>query len=150
MKAVVDRVEQRFGMKPRRLIGDTAYGTAEMLSWMVNEKHIEPHVPVWDRIRRKDGSLSASEFLWDAQANEYRCPEGFALRSDRRHFTQLLDHVTKADPIIYCSSQHDCTGCALIAACMKTRETWGVRSRRRPSTLSQGGSARRWRCPSPT
>ena len=116
-KAMVDRVEQRFGMKPRRLVGDTAYGTAEMLSWMVNEKHIAPHVPVWDRTQRKDGSLSASEFLWDAQANEYRCPQGFALRSERRNFTQPRDHVTKADTVIYRSNQHDCAGWPLKQTC---------------------------------
>jgi transposase len=116
-KAMIDRVEQRFGMKPRRLVGDTAYGTAEMLSWMVNEKHIAPHVPVWDKTQRKDGSLSVREFLWDAQANEYRCPQGFALRSDRRSFAQPRDHVTKAGTIIYRSSQQDCTGCALKQSC---------------------------------
>src|SRR5690348_9079203 len=44
-----DRVEQRFDLKPKRLIGDTAYGTAAMLGWMVDEKAIEPHVPVWDK-----------------------------------------------------------------------------------------------------
>ena len=33
-------VEERFGIKPKRLIGDTAYGTAEMLAWMVEEKDI--------------------------------------------------------------------------------------------------------------
>jgi Transposase DDE domain len=48
-KTMIDRVEQRFAMKPRRLVGDTAYGTASMLGWMVNEKQIAPHVPVWER-----------------------------------------------------------------------------------------------------
>src|SRR5215468_718611 len=36
-KVMIDRVEERFGIKPKRLIGDTAYGTAEMLAWMVEE-----------------------------------------------------------------------------------------------------------------
>jgi len=27
-KVMIDRVEERFGIKPKRLIGDTAYGTA--------------------------------------------------------------------------------------------------------------------------
>ena len=40
-----DRVEERLDIKPTHLIGDTAYGTAEMLGWMVDEKAIEPHVP---------------------------------------------------------------------------------------------------------
>ncbi len=50
-KTMVDRVEQRFDMKPDRLVGDTAYGTASMLGWMVQDKGIEPHVPVWDKSR---------------------------------------------------------------------------------------------------
>jgi transposase len=116
-KAMVNRVEERFGMKPRRLVGDTAYGTGAMLSWMVKEKHIEPHVPVWDRTERKDGTLSSSEFRWDAQADEYRCPQDMALRSERRNFTRPRDHVTKADTIIYRSSKQDCAECPLKQSC---------------------------------
>jgi transposase len=41
-KTMVNRVEQRFGMKPDRLVGDTAYGTAAMLGWMVQDKGIAP------------------------------------------------------------------------------------------------------------
>ncbi|VVO15791.1 hypothetical protein PS914_04538 [Pseudomonas fluorescens] len=48
-KTMIDRVEARFDIKPERLIGDTAYGTAPMLAWMVGGKDIEPHVPVWDK-----------------------------------------------------------------------------------------------------
>lgn len=46
---MIERVEDRFALKPDRLIGDTNYGTAEILGWMVDEKQIEPHVPVWDK-----------------------------------------------------------------------------------------------------
>lgn len=45
-KTMVDRVEERFDLKPKRLIGDAAYGTAAMLGWMVDEKGITPHTPV--------------------------------------------------------------------------------------------------------
>jgi transposase len=45
-KTMIDRVEERFDLKPTHMIGDTAYGSAEMLNWLVNEKQIEPHVPV--------------------------------------------------------------------------------------------------------
>jgi len=41
-KIMVDRVEERFDLKPKRLIGDTAYGSAPLLNWMVEEKKIEP------------------------------------------------------------------------------------------------------------
>jgi hypothetical protein len=48
-RTMINRVEECFEMKPTRLIGDTAYGAAELLGWMVDEKAIEPHVPVWTR-----------------------------------------------------------------------------------------------------
>lgn len=53
-KMMIDRVEEQFDIKPYRLITDTAYGTAPMLAWMVEEKDIEPHVPVWDKTERKN------------------------------------------------------------------------------------------------
>jgi transposase len=116
-KKMIDRVEQRFGMKPDRLVGDTAYGTAPMLGWMVQDKGIAPHVPVWDRSERKDGTLPSSEFVWNVQANEYRCPQGHALLSDRRQFTKPRDRITKAGTILYSASQHDCTGCPMKQQC---------------------------------
>ena len=116
-KTMIDRVEQRFGMKPDRLVGDTAYGTAPMLGWMVEDKGIAPHVSVWDRTERTDGTLSSTEFVWDEQANEYQCPQGHALRSERRAFTKPREHITQADTIIYRASQHDCTGCPLKQQC---------------------------------
>jgi len=116
-KTMIDRVEERFGLKPGRLVGDTAYGTGPMLGWMVEEKHIAPHVPVWDRTERKDGTLSSSEFFWDEQANQYRCPEGHALLSDRRRFTKPRDRITKDGTIVYRANQHDCSGCAMKQRC---------------------------------
>ena len=66
-KTMIDRVEERFDLKPNRLIGDTAYGSAAMLGWLVDEKQIEPHIPVWDKTQRTDDSLSSSVFQWDEQ-----------------------------------------------------------------------------------
>ena len=116
-RTMIDRVEERFEMKPTRLIGDMAYGAAELLGWMVNDKAIEPHVPVWDKTQRKDETLSSSDFHWDEQAGEYRCPQGHALRSQWRAFKNLRTHLTKADTIIYRSSQSDCASCPMKARC---------------------------------
>jgi len=33
-----------------------------MLAWMVEENGIEPHVPVWDKTHRDDGTLSSANF----------------------------------------------------------------------------------------
>jgi transposase len=116
-RTMIDRVEERFEMKPNRLIGDMAYGAAELLGWMVKDKAIEPHVPVWDKTQRKDETLSSSDFDWDEQAGEYRCPQGHALRSQWRAFKNLRTHLTKADTIIYRSSQSDCATCPMKARC---------------------------------
>jgi hypothetical protein len=72
----------------RRRLGDTAYGTAEMLFSMVKQIGIEPHVLVWDKTEGKDGTLSVNDFLWDRRTNQYTCPQGIALRSERRNFTE--------------------------------------------------------------
>jgi hypothetical protein len=116
-RTMIERVEQRFQLKPRRLVGDTAYGTAPMLGWMVNDKGIEPHVPVWDKAGRDDGSLSVSDFIWHEAHNEYRCPQGQPVRSDWRQFKNPRSRITKADTVIYRSSQMDCTTCAMKDKC---------------------------------
>lgn len=115
--AEVEYVEERFGITPTRLIGDTAYGTAPMLAWMVEEKDIEPHVPVWDKTERKDDSFSSTDFHWSEEAGEYRCPAGHPLRSEWRAFKNQRSHVTKANTVIYRSSQADCTACPMKARC---------------------------------
>lgn len=116
-RTMVGRVEERFDIRPERLIGDTAYGTAPMLAWMVEEKGIEPHIPVWDKSERKDDSFSRRDFVWDEEANEYRCPEGHPLLSERRAFTKARSHVTKEDTVIYRGSQHLCGSCPVKERC---------------------------------
>ncbi len=116
-RTMIDRVEQRLGLKPQRLVGDTAYGTAPLLGWMVEDKHIAPHVPVWDKTARKDGSLAISEFEWRPEHNEYVCPEGHALRHDRRQFSAPRTRITKADTTIFRAGQADCGSCARKEFC---------------------------------
>ena len=116
-KTMIDRVEERFDIKPERLIGDTNYGTAEILGWMVEEKRIEPHVPVWDRTQRTDETFSSSDFQWDAQANEYRCPQGQPLRCDWRTFKRPRTRITKDNTVIYHAGQAACGQCPLKPRC---------------------------------
>jgi len=122
-KTMIERVEDRFDLKPDRLIGDTNYGTAEILGWMVDEKQIEPHVSVCDKTQRNDETLSSSDFQWNEQADEYRCPQGQVLRRQWRPFKTLRNHVTKADTIIYRSSQADCATCPMKARCCPNTPT---------------------------
>jgi len=58
-----------FGLKPERLAADTAYGSAATLNWIVNEKRIAPHIPVIEKSKREDGSLSRNDFTFDKDRN---------------------------------------------------------------------------------
>ena len=122
-KTMIERVETRFDLKPQRLIGDTNYGTAEILGWMVDEKQIEPHVSVWDKTQRDDETLSSSDFQWDEQADEYRCPQGHRAAPPMAAIQEPRTHVTKADTIIYRSSQSDCATCPMKARCCPNTPT---------------------------
>ena len=51
-RTMIDRVRDRFDLWPERLIADTAYGSGAMLGWLVEERGIEPHIPVIDKSRR--------------------------------------------------------------------------------------------------
>ena len=116
-KIMIERVEDQFEIKPARLVGDTNYGSASMLGWLVDEKQIEPHVPVLDRSEREDGTLSRSDFVWDDASNEYSCPQGNALRSNWRPFKKPRSHITKADTILYHSIKSDCMNCPIKEKC---------------------------------
>lgn len=116
-RTMINRVEQRFDLKPRRLVGDMAYGAAPILGWLVHDKHIEPHVPVWDKTGRTDGSLSVRDFQWHADRNEYICPAGHPLRSEWRQFSSPRTHITNADTVIYRANRKNCAGCSLKENC---------------------------------
>src|SRR3712207_9452397 len=81
---MLERTAERFGLKPERLAGDSAYGSAEMLHWLVDEQKIEPHVPVIDKSERQDGTFSRSDFAYDPKADTYTCPEGKTLTTSAR------------------------------------------------------------------
>jgi transposase len=123
-KAMIERVAERHDLKPQRLIGDTAYGTGPMLEWLVEDKGIEPHVPVWEKAHRDDGTFSVSDFQWDEQANEYRCPHGQPLRSQWRTFSNPRGiNVTGADTIVYRSTQTACAACPMKPRCCPNTPT---------------------------
>jgi hypothetical protein len=114
---MINRVEECFCIKARRLIGDTAYGTAAMLGWLVGEKHSQPNIPVWGRNHGKENRLGRSEFRWEAEADRYICPAGKSLLRYRRPFKKPRTGITKDNTIIYRSTKQDCEACELKARC---------------------------------
>ena len=109
-KRMIERSMQRFDLYPARLLGDSAYGSAEMLGWLVYEHGIEPHVTVFDKSVRQDGTFSRDDFTYDHAGDVYRCPGDKMLTTTG---TLVNDGAT----MLYRASNHDCAGCALKARC---------------------------------
>ena len=85
-RTMVERTEERFGLKPGYLVADTAYGSPENLAWLVKPKRITPYIPVFDKSTRTDGTFSRSDFTFDPEADCYTCPAGKKLVQFRRAY----------------------------------------------------------------
>ena len=116
-KTMIIRTAETFGLEPERLAADTGYGSAEMLAWLVHEQGIEPHIPVFDKSERKDGTFSRDDFQYDHEGDVYTCPAGKKLRKYRRQFTTPRLGVTKANTVLYRASKSDCDACTLKSKC---------------------------------
>ena len=100
-QAMVERVKRRFGLRPQRLAGDTAYGAVKLLKWLVDQK-IAPHIPVWDNSARPDGTFSRADFVFNEERNIYTCPGGKELTStgniDQGHIVYYTPASVTAQP----------------------------------------------------
>lgn len=108
-KTMIDRTEQRFDLKPKRLAADTAYGTGRFLGWLVKDKRITPHIPVRDKSDRDDGTFSRSDFRWDKRRGYYICPKGKVLRTSGT--------IHGGRTLLYRASKLDCDVCPFKAKC---------------------------------
>ena len=63
---MLERTDERSGLKPERLAGSGAYGSAEMPHWLAWER-MAPHVPAIDKSTRRGGASSRAEFRYDPE-----------------------------------------------------------------------------------
>ena len=109
-KTMIERTEERFDIKPKRLAADTAYGSGPNLHWLVKDKDIAPHIPVIDKSKRRDGTFSREDFTFDKERNVYTCPAGKTL-------TTTGKRVNGGETILFRASSHDCGPCPLKSKC---------------------------------
>ena len=109
-KRMIVRTTESQALQPRRLLGDSAYGSAETLSWLVSERGIEPHVTVFDKSARTDGTFSREDFKYDSTGDVYFCPAGKTLTTTG---TRVNDGAT----LLYRAGKTDCDACALKPRC---------------------------------
>jgi len=125
-RRMIERTAQNLALQPRRLLGDSAYGSAEMLGWLVSERNIAPHVTVFDKSARKDGTFSREDFHYDPERDVYVCPGGNMLTTTG---TRVNDDAT----LLYRASKADCQACALKNQCCPTTPM-----RRVPRSIHEG------------
>jgi transposase len=125
-RRMIERTAKNLALQPRRLLGDSAYGSAEMLGWLVSERNIEPHVTVFDKSARKDGTFSRDDFHYDPERDVYVCPGGNMLTTTG---TRVNDDAT----LLYRASKADCQACALKNQCCPTTPM-----RRVPRSIHEG------------
>jgi transposase len=116
-RTMLDRTAERFGLTPKQLIADSAYGSADNLAWLVTQRKIEPHIPVIDKSQRTDDTFSRDDFVYDLASDRYRCPAGKELLHGRRPYKVPRSGVTKDGMMRYRASGHDCSVCALKPQC---------------------------------
>ena len=107
-RTMIERVGLRFGLQPRRLAGDTAYGAVGLLKWLV-DRQITPHIPVWDKSARPDGTFSRADFVFDEARNVYICPGGAELTS--------TGNIDQGHIVYYRANKKDCSACTLKPRC---------------------------------
>lgn len=108
-KTMIERSEERFGLRPERLAADTAYGSAPTLNWLLNERKIAPHIPVIDKSKREDGTFSRQDFTFDKERDIYTCPAGKILTTTRK--------VVNDKQLLYRASKRDCDVCPFKMRC---------------------------------
>jgi len=108
-KRMIERTREMLDLYPERLAADSGYGSAEMLGWLVHEQGIEPHIPVFDKSGRTDGTFSRKDFTWDQQDDAYRCPAGKVLKTSGT--------IVNDNQLMYRASKRDCEVCELKGKC---------------------------------
>ncbi len=73
-------------------------------AWLVYEQGIEPHISVFDKSTRTDGTFSRADFTYDQPGDVYRCPTGQVLTTTG---TLVNDGAT----LLYRASKFDCAPC---------------------------------------
>jgi transposase len=107
-RTMIERTDERMGLKPQRLAADTAYGTGKFLGWLVGVG-ITPQIPVWDKSTREEGTFSRSDFTFDRERNVYVCPAGKLLKT--------TGNVGDDHALRYLASKRDCDACPLKPQC---------------------------------
>ncbi|MHC2298021.1 hypothetical protein ACVJBD_002227 [Rhizobium mongolense] len=93
--------------------------------WLVHEQGIKPHIPVFDKSGRTDGTFSRKDFTWDRQNDVYRCPADKVLTTSGT--------IVNDNQLPYRASKYDCEVCELKTRCCPEEQ-----ARKVPRSIHEG------------
>jgi len=117
MLPLLRRAMFRWRLKPKRVIADTTYGTAENIREL-EAGGIRASVPLpnWDQ---RTPYYGPSLFSYDAERDVYSCPQGATLRRRKANRTTRKIVLYRADAAV-------CNACPVKAACTSSAHGRGV------------------------
>lgn len=80
-------------------------------------KEIAPHIPVFDKSNRTDGTFARADFNWDGEGDRYICPAGKEPVQFRRTYATLRSGITSEGTRLYRASKKGCDACELKQRC---------------------------------
>jgi hypothetical protein len=89
----------------------------------VHERGIEPHIPVFDKSQRTDGTFSRDDFAYDHKRDRYICPAGKELRQRQKIYRVPRPFVDENGMMRYRGSKLDCQACSLKPRCSPNAPT---------------------------
>ncbi len=107
MQDLLWRCRFRWKLLPSQVTGDTTYGTAEIIA-AVEDEGIKAYVPLPD-FDSRTSYLGRSEFIYDQDRDEYRCPQGQVLH---RHTAKYTERV-----VAYQAEASSCNACPIKGKC---------------------------------
>ena len=83
----------------------------------MHERGIAPHIPVFEKSERRDGTFSRSEFPYDNARDLYTCPAGKELRPRQKVYRPSVPLVDEDGMVRYRASKFDFDLCELRPRC---------------------------------
>jgi transposase len=120
-RTMIDRTANRFGLHPRHLAADTAYGSGGNLAWLM-ERGIEPHIPVIDRAGQTRGMFTHRDFTFDRERNLFVCPGGKELAFTCERGNDILTYRARKADCERCPLKSRCTTGAFRALSVNVHE----------------------------
>jgi transposase len=141
----VERIKENFGRKPEKFLTDAGNNSGQIMQEMEQlgvefyapatcsqpqegnpAKRADPTQPVpqseWPKLPRSNqGKLDKSCFVYDAEKDQYYCPQGHAMPLDKTKPDQRGGETVKLQ--VYRSAA--CAGCALAAVCLSPQSKHG-------------------------